>query len=368
MKVPSFTLVLLSTTLSLAPVLAQEPDLASLRLPPGFSISVYAEVPGARQMALDDQGVVYVGQRAAGKIVALPDGDGDHRADRVITVAEGLNSPNGVAWYRGDLYIGEINRISRIADVTSKLGTVQPTQTLNDSLPDRRQHGYRFIDVGPDGKLYVPVGAPCNVCEEEAVFASLHTMNLDGSNMQKIAAGIRNSVGFDWHPVTGELWFTDNGRDMLGDDLPSCELNRLSASGQHFGFPYIHQGDLPDPQFGAGRNPADYVPPVQKLGPHVAPLGMAFYHGDMFPADYRNAALIALHGSWNRSEKSGYTVMVARLGADNISVVDYQPFIEGWLQGQDDWGRPVDLQVMPDGSVLISDDGAGLIYRVAYGE
>jgi len=191
-------------------------------------------------------------------------------------------------------------------------------------------------------------------------------MNLDGSGFTKIASGIRNSVGFDWHPVTGELWFTDNGRDMLGDDLPAGEINRISATGQHFGFPYIHQGDLPDPQYGRGYSPADFTPPALKLGAHVAPLGMTFYRGEQFPATYRNAFFVAEHGSWNRSEKSGYRVMVGRLASDNRTVSDYRPFVEGWLQGQSDWGRPVDILNMPDGSVLISDDGANLVYRVGY--
>lgn len=345
--------------------LAQQVDLESLRLPEGFSISIYAELSGPRQMALGADNVVYVGG-LRGRVSAVIDRDGDYRADEVVTIAEGLNTPNGVAYHQGDLYIGEIDRVSKISDVNSKLTGPQTTETVNDSLPGRRHHGFKFLQVGPDGKLYLPIGAPCNVCEEEAIFATMQSMNLDGSGLRTVASGIRNSVGFDWHPQSGELWFTDNGRDMLGDDIPACEINRITSGGQHFGFPYIHQGDLPDPDFGRGRRAADFTPPVLKLGAHVAPLGMVFYRGDMFPTEYNNTILVAEHGSWNRSQKSGYRVMMGRLGADNGSIREYTPFVEGWLQGQRNWGRPVDVLNMPDGSVLISDDMAGVIYRVTY--
>ena len=346
--------------------IAQEVDLDSLVLADGFSIAVYAEaLEGPRQMALGADGVVYVGSQR-GRVVAVIDQDHDGVAERVVTVAEGLNRPNGVAYDDGDLYIGEIHRISKISGIDSRLSAVSPTETVNDSLPEDRHHGMKFLQIGPDGKLYLPVGAPCNVCEVAEQYAAIYSMNLDGSELTKIAEGVRNSVGFDWHPQTGEFWFTDNGRDMLGDDIPAGEINRISSVGQHFGFPYIHQGDLPDPVFGAGKSADDYTPPVLKLGAHVAPLGMVFYRGEMFPGEYSNTLLWAEHGSWNRSEKSGYRVMMGRVGADNHSITETTPFVEGWLQGQSNWGRPVDVLNMPDGSVLISDDMAGVIYRVTY--
>lgn len=345
----------------------QSVQLDNLRVPEGFSISVFAEVPGPRQLALGEGNTVFAGS-LRGTVYAVLDRNSDYVADEIVPIAEGLNTPNGVVYHEGDLYIGEINRVSKIENITANLSARQATITVNDSLPDRRHHGFKFLQVGPDNKLYIPVGAPCNVCEEAPVFASLHTMNLDGTGMERIATGIRNTVGFDWHPESGELWFTDNGRDMLGDDIPACEINRLTEVGQHFGFPYIHQGDLPDPVFGRGKNPADYVPPVYKLTAHVAPLGLEFYRGDQFPALYSNSLFVAEHGSWNRREKSGYRVMSGIVSDDNADIVDYTPFVEGWLQGQSNWGRPVDILNMPDGSVLISDDLANVIYRVSYND
>jgi len=358
------TILVLCSLLTLN-CLAQEVNLDQLRLPAGFSISVYAEVENPRQMALGAGNTVFVGS-LRGRVYAVLDGNDDGVADAVTTIAESLNAPNGVAYHEGDLYIGEINRVSKIPGIDSKLSGVQRPQTINDKLPNRRQHGFKFLQVGPDNKLYFPVGAPCNVCEEEEIFGTLLNMNLDGSELQIIAEGIRNTVGFDWHPQSGELWFSDNGRDMLGDDIPACEINRITAVGQHFGFPYIHQGDLPDPNFGAGRNPTDFTPPVLKLGAHVAPLGIAFYRGELFPAAYGNTLFWAEHGSWNRSQKSGYRVMMGRISADNTNIAENAPFVEGWLQGQRNWGRPVDVLNMPDGSVLISDDMANVIYRVNY--
>ncbi len=345
--------------------LAQEADLNSLSLNDGFSISIYAEVENPRQLALGSNNTVYVGS-LRGRVFAITNSDGADRGDNVVTVAERLNTPNGVAYHDGDLYIGEIGRISKIENIDNKLSGASLTITVNDSLPNRRHHGFKFLEIGPDNKIYLPVGAPCNVCEEDPIFATILTMNLDGSDLQIIANGIRNTVGFDFHPDSGDLWFTDNGRDMLGDDLPACEINRLSSFGQHFGFPYIHQGDLPDPRFGSGHNPADYTPPVLKLGAHVAPLGIAFYRGDSFPSSYNNTVFWAEHGSWNRSQKSGYRVMMGQVSDDNSTIISDEPFVEGWLQGQRNWGRPVDVLNMPDGSVLISDDMANVIYRVAY--
>jgi glucose/arabinose dehydrogenase len=234
-----------------------------------------------------------------------------------------------------------------------------------DGLPEETHHGWKYIAFGPDGKLYVPVGAPCNICNPDPPFATILRMNPDGTEREVVARGVRNSVGFDWHPETEALWFTDNGRDWMGDDRPPCELNRVSEPGQHFGYPFVHGADLLDPEFGSGKDPADYTAPVQELGPHVAPLGMEFYTGAMFPEAYRGQVLIAEHGSWNRSDKIGYRVTLVRLD-ETREAAAYEPFARGWLQGESNWGRPVDLEQLPDGSLLVSDDQTGAIYRISY--
>ena len=344
---------------------AQNVDVDKLTLPDGFSVSVYAEIENPRQLAIGANNTVFVGS-LRGSVWALINPEEDIRAREAVRVAEGLNTPNGVAYHGGDLFVGEIDRISTIQNIDTKLNGVQSTKTVTDDLPNRRHHGFKFLAIGPDDKIYLPVGAPCNVCEEEEIFGTLLKMNLDGSDLEIIAKGIRNTVGLDFHPSSGELWFTDNGRDMLGDDLPACEINRLSAEGQHFGFPYIHQGDLPDPRFGDGHNPGDYTPPVLKLGAHVAPLGLVFYRGEEFPKRFRNTVFWAEHGSWNRSQKSGYRVMMGKLDDDHERIISNEPFVEGWLEDQNNWGRPVDILNMPDGSILISDDMANAIYRIAY--
>jgi glucose/arabinose dehydrogenase len=236
---------------------------------------------------------------------------------------------------------------------------------VNDGFPRDRHHGWKFIRFGPDGMLYIPVGAPCNVCEpEDERYATIMRMQPDGTGLEIIAHGVRNTVGFDWHPVTNELWFTDNGRDWLGDDLPPDELNRAPQNGLHFGFPYCHGGRIPDPKFGKKRKCDEFVPPVAELGPHVASLGMRFYTGKMFPNAYRNQVFIAEHGSWNRSVPIGYRITVVRI-QDNRAV-SYDVFADGWLQRGRVWGRPVDVLVTPDGALLVSDDRAGAIYRISY--
>jgi glucose/arabinose dehydrogenase len=339
----------------------------TIRLPPGFTISVFAEgVENARSLALGDNGTLFVGTRRAGKVYAVVDADRDHRADRVITLASGWNSPNGVAFRDGALYVAEIDRVHRFDDIERTLD--RPTsRVINASFPSDRHHGWKFIAFGPDGWLYVPVGAPCNVCDRRAAdrrYATIMRIRPDGSSPEIYAEGVRNTVGFTWHPVTKSLWFTDNGRDNMGDDVPPDELNVATRAGQDFGFPYCHGGTIADPEFGKARPCSDFVPPVQKLGPHVAALGVRFYTGTMFPARYRNQLFIAEHGSWNRSKKIGFRVTLVRLEGDKA--VSYEPFAEGWLRGDEAWGRPVDVLVMPDGSMLVSDDEANAIYRISY--
>ncbi|MEJ2312449.1 MAG: sorbosone dehydrogenase family protein [Gemmatimonadales bacterium] len=343
-----------------------DPQLELIELPPGFVIEVYAsDVPGARSLALGPDGTVFVGSWQAGKVYALTDRDGAGGIE-TITIASGLDIPNGVALRDGALYVAETSRVLRFDDIEARLADPPDPVVIVDGFPTERLHGWRFIAFGPDGMLYMSVGAPCNVCkEEDERFASIMRMNPDGSGPEIFAHGVRNSVGFDWHPETGDLWFTDNGRDRLGDDRPPDELNRAPRAGLHFGFPYCHGGDIPDPDFGTERACTEFTPPAQQLGPHVASIGMRFYTGSSFPLEYRNGIFIAEHGSWNRSEKIGYRVTFVKLDGDEA--VGYEPFAQGWLQGEDAWGRPTDLLVMPDGSLLVSDDRMGAVYRISYG-
>ncbi|AFM26874.1 glucose/sorbosone dehydrogenase [Desulfomonile tiedjei DSM 6799] len=345
--------------------IAQKLHLDKIKLPPGFTIGVYAEkVPGARSLTLGLGGIVFVGTRDEGKVYALLAGPDPTRAGEVITVAKGLHSPNGVAVRDNALYVSEINRILRFDDIDSRLRNFPQPVVINDSFPSEETHGWKFIAFGPDGKLYVPVGAPCNICNpEDKRFASIMRMNPDGSQLEIFAHGIRNTVGFDWHPVTKELWFTDNGRDWMGDNVPPDELNSAPEKGLHFGFPYCHGGTIPDPEFGRARSCKEFVAPRLLLGPHVAALGMRFYTGNSFPQEYRDQIFIAEHGSWNRSKKIGYRITLARGQGKDLK---YEVFAEGWLQGQTEWGRPVDVLVMPDGALLVSDDSAGVVYRIQY--
>jgi glucose/arabinose dehydrogenase len=342
-----------------------EVRLDKIKLPPGFSVDIYADnLPGARSMALSPAGVLYVGTRNEGKVYAVVDNDGDNRADGKFVLARGLFMPNGVAFRDGALYVAEVNRILRYPDIEKNLNNPRKAEVINDQLPDNRHHGWKFIRFGPDDLLYVPVGAPCNICNPDDPYAAILRMKPDGSDMEIYARGVRNSVGFDWHPVSKELWFTDNGRDMMGDDLPPDELNRAPEKGLHFGYPYWHGGDVPDPEY-HDQKPKDlFVAPALKMDAHVAALGMRFYTGSMFPERYRGRIFIAQHGSWNRTMPIGYRVMVVSL--DGGKVVKSEVFAEGWLQGVKDWGRPVDLLVMPDGALLVSDDKAGVVYRISY--
>ncbi len=339
-----------------------------IELPPGFEIQVYAaDLPGARSLAQSPGGTLFVGTRSEGRVYAIRDENGNDRADpgEIFVIAQGLEMPNGVAFRNGSLYVAEVSRVLRYDRIESRLENPPDPVVVKDDLPKERGHGWKFIAFGPDGKLYVPIGAPCNVCDPGDPYASITRMDPDGSNFEIFARGVRNSVGFDWHPKTGDLWFTDNGRDMLGDDLPPDELNRAGQAGQHFGFPYCHGGSIPDPSFGRVRGCDDFVPPAMRLGPHVAALGMRFSSGSAFPPEYQGQIFIAEHGSWNRADPIGYRVTLVRL--ENGTAAGYEIFAEGWLQGREAWGRPVDILVMPDGALLVSDDSAGAIYRITYG-
>ncbi|HKW36504.1 MAG TPA: PQQ-dependent sugar dehydrogenase [Burkholderiales bacterium] len=344
---------------------AQRLPLERIKLPPGFEISVFADkLPSARSLALGSNRIVFVGTRASSVYAVRYSGG---KAARVITIASDLRMPNGVAVRNGSLYVAEVNRILRYDDIGRLLADPSAARpvVVTDHYPRETHHGLKFIRFGPDGWLYVPVGAPCNVCEPDAArYALISRIRPDGSGYEVFASGIRNSVGFDWDPRSRELWFTDNGRDLLGDDLPSDELNHAPRAGMNFGYPYCHQGDTADPEYGRKHACAEFAPPAVKLGPHVASLGMRFYTGTQFPPEYRGSIFVAEHGSWNRSRKIGYRI--ARVVVEGGRAVKHEVFAEGWLQGESAWGRPVDLEVMPDGSLLVSDDEAGAIYRIAY--
>jgi glucose/arabinose dehydrogenase len=339
-----FLVIILSLTLAI-PGWALPLD--KIKLPTGWEIEIYADnVPGARSLALSPNGTLFVGTRGEGRVYAIVD-------NKVITIASGLFMPNGVAFKDGDLYVAEVNRILKYPSIEARLDNPPQPEVIFDNYPDDVHHGWKFIRFGPDGRLYVPVGAPCNVCEKEDPYATITRINPDGSSPEVYARGVRNTVGFDWHPETQELWFTDNGRDWMGDDLPPDELNRAPQKGLHFGFPYIHGKNILDPQYGKKSKLNNFVPPVQELGPHVAALGMRFYKENI---------IIAEHGSWNRSIPIGYRVTMVKL--EENKAVSYEVFAEGWLQRGKAWGRPVDVLVMPDESLLVSDDKAGVIYRI----
>ncbi|KPM33442.1 L-sorbosone dehydrogenase [Croceitalea dokdonensis DOKDO 023] len=341
-----------------------------LKLPEGFHIAVYADsIEGARSMAMGTDGTLFVGTRNENKVYAIQDRDKDKRADHVIVLDTTLEVPNGVAFRNGSLYVAEVGRLLRYDSIEQHLDMPPKPVVVYDDYPTEFHHGWKYIAFGPDDKLYVPVGAPCNICDSTVTdkrYASITRMDPDGSNREIVAHGVRNSVGFTWHPKTKELWFTDNGRDMMGDDIPPCELNRVTELGQHFGYPFCHGGNISDPEFGNQKPCTDFVAPVQNLGAHVAPLGIKFYEGTMFPETYQNHAFIAEHGSWNRSKKVGYKISMVTLKEDKA--VAYETFLEGWLddESQERWGRPVDLLFLEDGSMLISDDFADAIYRVTY--
>ncbi|MEM9076341.1 MAG: sorbosone dehydrogenase family protein [Bacteroidota bacterium] len=351
-----------------------EPDselpLNRLKLPDGFKIDVYADqVDGARSMAMGSNGTLFVGTRNDKTVYAIQDRDQDYKADRVIVLDSTLEVPNGIAFKDGSLYVAEVNRLLRYDNIEEELENPSEPTVIYDDYPTEFHHGWKYIAFGPDNKLYVPVGAPCNICDSTVAdqrYSTITRMDPDGSNREIYAHGVRNTVGFTWHPETKEMWFTDNGRDMMGDDVPPCEFNRITEKGQHFGYPFCHGGVIKDPEYGDQRPCAEFVPPVQAMGAHTAPLGVKFYTGDMFPKKYKNQAFIAEHGSWNRSKKVGYKISLVQL--EDNKAVSYTTFLEGWLdhESQDQFGRPVDILFLEDGSMLISDDYGDAIYRVSY--
>ena len=342
---------------------ATAPPIETLRLPKGFHIAVYARVAGARSMALAPGGTVFVGTRDS-TVWAVRKGTPD-KGGEVVAIAKGLREPNGVALKDGNLYVAEISRVLRFDAIESHLDKPPAPAVVRNDFPTDGHHGWKFIAFGPDGWLYVPVGANCNICEPDpAKYAAIHRIKPDGSARELYASGIRNTVGFDWDPRTKELWFTDNGRDWLGDDKPPDELDHAPKAGMHFGYPYCHGNGIPDPQYGKKRPCSDFTPPAADLGPHVAALGMRFYEGAMFPAEYKDRIFIAEHGSWNRSDPIGYRVVTVKV--ENGKAGAPQIFADGWLRGRSAWGRPVDVQVMPDGALLVSDDESGTVYRITY--
>ena len=338
-----------------------------LKVPKGFKVEIWAHgMPGARMMALGDKGTLFIGTRTIGKVYAVSDkaGKREHKV-----VAEGLKQPNGIAFKNGSLYVITIDQALRFDGIEDKLDAPQPTdisQAIN--LPPSNHHNWKFAAVGPDNKLYMSIGVPCNICEiDTGKYGLIRRQNLDGSNIEIVARGVRNSIGFDWHPQTKELWFTDNGRDWAGDAGPEEELNRVAANaeGAFYGFPYCHANGIPDPDIKKPNPCAGVTMPAATLGPHAAALGMRFYTGSMFPADYKNAALIGRRASWNRTKKFGYDVVLAKINGAKATIT---PFMTGFLDTQTDahWGRPVDVLQMPDGALLVSDEHNGAIYRVSY--
>lgn len=341
--------------------------LKQLQVPSGFKVSVFADnLANVRSLALAENGVVFAGSGQEGKVYAVQDSNGDGVADKRYVIARDLYMPNGVAYKNGALYVAEVNRIIRFDRILDKLDQSPKPAIVNDQFPSDKHHGWKYLRFGPDDRLYTAVGAPCNVCKpEKPIYAALVSLKTDGSDMQIIGKGIRSVVGLDWQPGSGQLFFTDNGRDYLGDDSPADELNQWHSVNDHFGFPYCHGGDTPDPQFSSEGACKDFVPPVWQFKAHVAPLGLRFYQGQQFPAEYKNQLFVAQHGSWNRSVPQGYQISLVKFKKDKPS--SEQVFINGWLTSDGKvLGRPVDILEMTGGSLLISDDQLGVIYRVSY--
>jgi glucose/arabinose dehydrogenase len=358
-----------STLHPIAPILtgrmAGELPVDKLKVPAGFKVEVWAEgIPEARSLALGDKGTVFVSNRNLKDVYAVTDQGGKRTVTKVL---KGLNSPNGVAFAGGTLYVAERHRITAYEGIEDKLANPGEPRVVIDNLDPSQQagHFWKFLAMGPDGKLYYNVGSPGNIVMPAYYQATINRVDPKTGVMEVYARGVRNSVGFDWDPRTKELWFTNHARDWVSDDLPNDTLHHASKKGMNFGYPFCHQGDLLDDEFGKGRSCDEFDKPAYKLGPHVAALGMRFYTGTQFPAEYRNNIFIAEHGSWNRTKKSGYGVYRVVLDAKG-NVTKYEPFATGWLQGDQFWGRPADVQVAPDGSLLVSDDVAGAIFRISY--
>ena len=338
---------------------------AKLKVPAGFNIEVYAAgMANARSLAEGDKGTVFVGSRLVGNVYAVANKDGKRS---VKVLASGLHRPNGVAFRYGTLYIAELSKVSKIDKVEDSLDGPPKLTMIYDNLPKDEAHGWKFIAIGPDNKLYVPVGQPGNNVLHDDAHGQIRRMNLEGTDVEVVARGVRNTVGFDWNPETKQLYFTDNGRDWMSEDVPQDELNRVTKVGEHFGAPYCLQGNISDPEFGWGHSCSEFTPPVGLMGPHSASLGMRFYTGSMFPKSYKNAIIVARHGSWNRSKKVGGDVVVVKLNKDGM-VKSMEPLITGFLEDNKYIGRPVDVLQMKDGSLLVSDDWNGAVYRVTYGK
>ena len=345
-----------------APKAAGEIPINAIKLPPGFKAELWASgISNARQMTWGDRGTLFVSSRTVGNVYAVVDQGGRRE---VKTLFKGLNMPNGVVFKDGALYVAEVSRIAKYEGIENSLDHPPQGKVVIDTLPKDLPHGWKVLSIGPDGKLYFNIGAPCNICLPPDTHAAIVRVNTDGTGFEYVARGVRNSVGHDFHPVTKELYFTNHGRDWLGEDVPNDTLHHVVKPGSHFGYPFCHQGDILDPEHGKGRACSEFNAPLLKLGPHVAPIGMSFYRGTMFPAEYKNRIFIAERGAWNRTQKTGFRVTMVTLRTGEPPKEEV--FAEGWLQGEDFWGRPVYLTEMKDGSLLISDDYAGAIYRVSY--
>ena len=347
---------------------AKDLPIDKLKVPAGFKVEVWVDgIAEARSLALGDKGTVFVSNRNAKSVYAVTDRNGQREVKEIL---KGKNSPNGIAFSKGTLYVAERNRITAYEGIEDKLDNPGDGKVVVDNLDPSNQpgHFWKFLAMGPDNKLYFNIGSPQNITMPTYMQAAIMRVDPKTGHLENFAQGVRNTVGFDWNPKTRQLWFTEHGRDWLGDESPSDELNVATKAGQHFGFPYCHQGDTLDPEYGANRSCKEFTPPAAKLGAHIAPLGMRFYNGKMFPAEYQGSIFIAQHGSWNRTTKQGYNVI--RVSLNGNKVVKSEPFLTGFLT--DDradppmWGRPVDVLVMKDGALLVSDDYNGILYRVSY--
>ena len=362
-----FSLLLIYGSLAFSQSNKYQDIIKQLHVADDFEISIYADdLPNARSLTLGDHDIVYIGTGAEGKVYAAQDANGDGIAEKRYTLAENLNMPNGVAYRAGSLYVAEINRIIRFDNISQNLASPPKPVVVYDQFPSDQHHGWKYLRFGPDNKLYTAIGAPCNICDpEKSIYTSLVRLDADGSHFESLARGIRNTVGFDWQPGSHALFFTDNGRDYLGDDLPPDELNQWSKTGEHFGFPHCHAGYIKDPEFGEHKKCSQFKAPAWQFKAHVAPLGLHFYQGKQFPQKYQNQLFVAQHGSWNRTKPDGYRI--ALITFKQNKPVSEQVFIDGWLTKADKvLGRPVDILEMPDGSLLISDDQLGVIYKIHY--